>query len=168
MICEECGNNSATVHLTKIVNEKVNKLHLCAECANKHNNFDFDSTFSIHNFLTGLLDSSQNDTLKVGSTEPNQCSKCKMTYGKFRQTGRLGCSHCYKSFNQKLNPLFKRIHGHDSHVGKVPKKAGGVFRVKKEIDNLRNKLESAVQKEEFEKAAQLRDQIRELQKEVES
>lgn len=167
MLCEECSNNSATVHLTKIVNGKVSKLHLCGVCAKKHNNFDYDSTFSIHNFLTGLLDSSQEGTVKVGTTEANQCTKCGMSYGKFRQTGRLGCSQCYKSFKERLSPLFKRIHGHDSHVGKVPQKAGGVFRIKKEIDDLKNQLELVIQKEEFEKAAQLRDQIRELQKEVE-
>lgn len=167
MLCEECGNNSATVHLTKIVNGKVNKLHLCGLCAKKHKSFDFDSTFSINNFLTGLLDNSQEDKFKVGSTEDNRCSKCGMTYGKLRQTGRFGCSHCYESFKQRLSPLFKRIHGHDSHVGKVPKKAGGVFRIKKEIDALRNQIDFAVRKEEFERAAQLRDQIRELQKKVE-
>lgn len=168
MLCEECGKNQSTVHLTKIINGKVNKVHLCEECANKHKGLDFESSFSIHNFLTGLLDGTPGGTMKVDATAKNKCDKCGMTYGKFRQTGRLGCNYCYDSFKEKLIPLFKRIHGHDSHVGKVPKRAGGIIRIKREIEDLRKQLKMVVKKEEFEKAAELRDRIKDLEKEIDN
>ncbi len=168
MICEECGKNPSTVHLTKIINGKVSKMHLCQECAKKHKNFDFDSSFSIHNFLTGLLDNTNDGKLSIEHVEKYKCEKCGMTYGRFRQTGRIGCSNCYNSFREKLVPLLKRIHGHDNHIGKVPKKAGGVIRIRKEIEALRTRLDEAVRKEEFESAVKLRDKIRELQKTVET
>lgn len=166
MICEECGENQSTVHLTKIINGKINKVNLCEKCAKKHKELDFESNFSIHNFLTGLLDNVNEGTMKIDSRTKNKCDRCGMTYGKFRQKGRLGCNHCYDSFKEKLIPLFNRIHGHDSHVGKVPKRAGGIIRVKKQIEDLRNQLNLAVRKEEFEKAAELRDKIKDFEEEI--
>lgn len=166
MLCEECGKNKSVVHMTKIINGKVNKIHLCEECAKKHKGLDFDSPFSIHNFFAGLLDNTYEGTIKMNNLENNRCEKCGMTYGKFRQTGRLGCSSCYESFKDKLDPLFKRIHGHNTHVGKVPKLAGGIIKRKKEIEDLRGQLNTAVRSEEFERAVELRDKIRDLEKEI--
>jgi len=166
MLCEDCGKNPASVHFTKIINGKVNELHLCDECSKNHKEFDLDSSFSIHNFLTGLLDSSNDDKVKVDYIKGTTCDKCGMTYGKFRQMGKFGCSHCYDSFKEKLTPLFKRIHGNDTHMGKVPKRAGGVIRLKKEVEKLKVQLDSAVKSEEFEEAARVRDQIKNLQSEI--
>ncbi|MTI48375.1 UvrB/UvrC motif-containing protein [Sporosalibacterium faouarense] len=167
MLCEECGKNQSTVHLTKIINGKVNKVHLCEECAKKHKTLDFDSTFSIHDFFAGLLDNTDDSTLSLGQSAKIQCDNCGMTYSKFRQSGRLGCNECYNSFKDKLIPLFKRIHGHDNHTGKVPKRAGGIIRIKKDIEDLRKNLSIAVREEEFEEAARLRDKIKDLEKEIE-
>ncbi|WP_425448456.1 UvrB/UvrC motif-containing protein [Dethiothermospora halolimnae] len=163
MLCEDCGKNKATVHLTKVINGNVNKVHLCEDCASKNKDFNFDSSFSIHNFLTGLLEGSHNETVDFSKTKSIKCDTCGMTYGKFRQIGLFGCDDCYDNFKDKLKPLVKRIHGHNTHIGKVPKRAGGVIRVKKEIEKYRNQLNSAVKKEEFEKAVELRDKIKELE-----
>ncbi|MFA5524350.1 MAG: UvrB/UvrC motif-containing protein [Tissierellales bacterium] len=163
MICEECRKNKATVHLKKIINNNVAESHLCEDCARKNNDFNFDTSFSIQNILAGLIDSSYDGPVKIEQIKSLTCENCGLTYGKFRQTGKFGCSNCYGSFREKIVPLFKKIHGHDTHVGKIPKKAGKNLSDKKAIHELKIELDSAVSKEEFEKAAQLRDRIKGIQ-----
>lgn len=89
-----------------------------------------------------------------------------MTYSQFSKIGRFGCSSCYKYFGDRLDPLFKRVHGNTVHVGKVPKRSGGRIQLKRKIDDLKLELQQRIQQEEFEEAAQLRDQIRTLEKEI--
>ncbi|KNF07983.1 UvrB/UvrC protein [Gottschalkia purinilytica] len=168
MMCEECGKNPSTVHMKNIINGKVTEVHICEECAKKHKGFATDTPFSIHSLLTGLLDSVQDEGVKVDYVQGTTCDTCGMPYGKFRQLGKFGCSDCYRSFKEKLNPLLKRIHGHDKHVGKIPKKAGKLIRIKKDIEDLKNKLDILVQNEEFEEAAEIRDEIKRLQKELDN
>lgn len=167
MLCEECGKNQATVHMKKIVNNHATESHLCDECAKKNSSLGFDNSFSIQNILAGLIDSSYDSPIKIEHIKSLSCEKCGLTYGKFRQTGKFGCSNCYNSFREKLGPLFRTIHGHDSHVGKIPKKAGYNVSTKKIIDELKTELDLAVNKEEFEKAAQIRDEIKNLQSKLE-
>ncbi|SKC87953.1 UvrB/UvrC motif-containing protein [Maledivibacter halophilus] len=168
MLCEKCKQNNATVHLTKIINNKKIELHLCEECARRTQDISFENPFTINNFLTGLLDSVQGSPLKVDYIQTTTCSKCGMSYGKFKQLGRLGCSECYKTFNEKLMPLVKSVHGSKHHTGKVPKKAGSLIRLKREILTKKKELSRAIDKEEFEKAAELRDKIKLLEKDLES
>lgn len=167
MICEKCKQNKATVHVTKIQSGKKNELHLCEDCARKTQDMSFENPFTINNFLTGLLDSVQSSPIKVDYIKTTTCSKCGMSYGKFKQLGRLGCSDCYNTFNEKLMPLIKNVHGSKLHTGRVPKKAGSVIRLKREILSLKNELRGVIEKEEFERAAELRDKIRLLEKDLE-
>ncbi len=167
MLCEECGKNQATVHMKKIINNHMTESHLCEECAKKNNNFGFDTSFSIQNILAGLIDNSYDSPVKIEHIKSLTCDNCGLTYGKFRQIGKLGCSSCYESFKEKLVPLLRKIHGHDSHAGKIPKKAGKDVSTKKMIDELKAELNLAVNKEEFEKAAQIRDEIKNLQTKLE-
>lgn len=167
MLCEKCKQNKATVHLTKILNNKKTEIHLCEECARKSQDISFENPFTINNFLTGLLDSVQSPHIKVDYIKTTTCSKCGMSYGKFKQLGRLGCSECYKTFSEKLMPLVKNVHGSQQHVEKIPKKTGSVIRMKREIMNMKKELNRAIDKQEFEKAAELRDKIRLLEKDLE-
>lgn len=166
MLCQKCNEKKATVHLTKIVNNQKNEMHLCEECARKNEELDFQSPFTINNFLTGLLDSIQSSPIKVDYIQTTTCSKCGMNYGRFKQLGRLGCSECYKTFNEKLTPLIKRIHGSENHTGKIPKRAGDMIRLKRDIMNLRKDLQKAVENEEYEVAVDLRDKIKKLEKDL--
>ncbi|WP_432667374.1 UvrB/UvrC motif-containing protein [Wukongibacter baidiensis] len=168
MICEKCNQNKATVHVTKIKNNKKTELHLCEECARKTQDMSFENPFTINNFLTGLLDSVQSSPIKVDYIKTTTCSKCGMSYGKFKQLGRLGCSDCYNTFNEKLMPLIKSVHGSQQHTGKVPKKSGNRIRIKREIMTLKKELRRAIEKEEFESAAELRDKIKLLEKDLET
>lgn len=163
MLCQKCNEKKASVHLTKIINGQKNEIHLCEECARKNEDFNWETPFTINNFLTGLLDSIQSSPIKVDYIQTTTCSKCGMNYGRFKQLGRLGCSECYTTFNEKLMPLIKRIHGSENHIGKIPKREGSVIRIKKEIMNLRKELKRAVEKEEYERAVELRDRIKTLE-----
>ncbi|MCT4606258.1 MAG: UvrB/UvrC motif-containing protein [Marinisporobacter sp.] len=163
MLCEKCNKRPATVHLTKILNGQKMELHLCDECAKRNEQVSFDTSFSINNFLTSILDSIQDSPIKVDYVKATKCDHCGMTYGKFKQLGRLGCSKCYHAFEEKLNTLVKRIQGNESHIGKIPKKAGGSLRIKNDIKELKLKLNEAVKKEAYEEAVVFRDKIKELE-----
>ena len=165
MLCQVCNKNTATVHYTKITNGEIEELHLCEECAVDNNEFEFDTTFSFHKLLTGLIDSIQGEPTKE-EVYDTTCPFCGLSYSEFKQTGNLGCPECYTTFKTKLYPLFKGIHGHDEHIGKIPKGANKTIVAKKEIGKLKEELEELVAKEAFEEAAVVRDKINELEKEL--
>ncbi|HAA90615.1 MAG: Putative UvrB/UvrC protein [Thermoanaerobacterales bacterium 50_218] len=160
--CDECKKRPATVHITKIHNNKKTELHLCEECARKHQEipFSFEPNFSIHKFLSGLLEGTP---LEVPTLPSIQCPNCRLTYEQFSQIGRFGCSQCYHTFGERLDPLLRKIQGNSRHTGKVPRRAGGNMWIKREVERLRAELQAAVREEAYEKAAEIRDRIRELE-----
>lgn len=170
MLCQDCGQKQASLHFTKIINGDKTEFHLCDSCAREKGELLPGSVngFSIHNLLSGLIDFEP--SMGKGATPPPttslQCKECGLTYSQFSKIGRFGCSHCYQAFAQRLDPLFRRVHGHTTHIGKVPTRSGGKIKVKKEIQQLKHELQQTIEQEEFEKAAKLRDQIRQLEKEV--
>lgn len=165
MMCEDCKKNSATFHMTEIINGKSKEIHLCEECASKSE--EFNSSFTIQDLLAGLLDIPSEHNLKEEFTEDISCSSCSTTYEEFKRKGKFGCSSCYDSFREKLTPLFKNIHGHDTHIGKIPKRTGKIIKKRKDINSLKNRLQKSVKQEEFEMAAELRDEIKRLEAEIE-
>jgi protein arginine kinase activator len=160
MQCDVCGKKEATVHLTEIINEQMTKLHLCEECA-KEKGAEMEEHFGLSDLLAGLAGLGASIEPKVAETI--KCANCGFTYQDFTKIGRFGCSECYDSFKKHLAPLLKRIHGADRHVGKVPLMAGKTARDARNLQDLRMKLEKAIQSEEFEEAARLRDKIKEVE-----
>ena len=170
MFCQECNKVPATVHLTKIVNDKKTETHLCQQCASEKGEleFAFEPKFPIHHFFAGLLDFDGFETpVGIPGKTKIQCNNCGLTYAQFSQIGRLGCSDCYESFGEKLNSLLRRIHGSTRHTGKVPQRSGSAIKVKKELEQLRKDMQKKIADEEFEEAARIRDKIRELEKDTE-
>ncbi|WP_059048849.1 UvrB/UvrC motif-containing protein [Paenibacillus senegalimassiliensis] len=169
MQCQECGKRPATLHFTKIVNGEKTEFHICENCAREKGELipGTSGGFSIHNLLSGFLDLSPGNKGQISGNKPPEhlrCEECGMTYSQFSKIGRFGCSSCYKYFNDRLDPLFKKVHGNTVHVGKIPKRTGGHIQVKRKLDDLRQELQQRILQEEFEDAAALRDQIRELEK----
>ncbi len=164
MLCGECGKRPATVHITKVENGKKSDIHLCEQCAMQKNLFSISTSFSVNELLAGLLNSGGAVPKKSDPVCDINCDICGLSYGKFKETGRFGCGNCYKVFGERLNPLFKKVHGNTGHTGKIPNRAGGRIKVQREVEKLRQQLEEAVQNEEYEKAASIRDTIREINK----
>ena len=164
MKCENC-NKPATVHLTEIKNGKKIEKHLCEQCAAQNEGFPIKAHTPINELLTNFVMAHSGLTKETTTTT---CEHCGITWAEFRQTGLFGCEHDYGMFEKELTPLLQRAHeGATHHVGKVPNRRGGTGGVpmKKRVDvsKLRKELQRAVEAEDYEKAAKLRDQIREAE-----
>ncbi|MCK4810410.1 MAG: UvrB/UvrC motif-containing protein [Candidatus Omnitrophica bacterium] len=158
MLCDLCHKNIATIHLTEIVGNKVVELHLCQECSNLKTE-EFKDQLSFSDFLTGLVEKREPEEKNFLS-----CPFCGLTFLEFKKKGRLGCGRCYETFKRKLLPLFKKIHGSVQHVGKSPQQIEPMFLFEKKMRELKDRLSRAVKLEEYEEAAKIRDQIREIEK----
>ncbi|MCB1195117.1 UvrB/UvrC motif-containing protein [bacterium] len=164
MLCEICKKCEATIHYTEIVHNQMIKMHICEECA-KSKGIGIQSPFSISDLLSGLAEVDQH----VEKAHDPVCKGCGLSFSHFRQTGRLGCSECYATFKVPLESLLKTIHKAAHHTGKkyakdilnVPEKA-----IEEEINLLNIQLQNAVEKEQYEHAAQLRDQIKALKTKI--
>jgi protein arginine kinase activator len=175
MICQECNQRPATLHFTKIINSEKTEVHLCEKCAQEKGDMFLVNGapgFTIHNLLAGLLNvnssfhSAQQDAFH--QEEVLQCENCSMTFSQFVKIGRFGCVHCYETFQKQLKPILRRLHnGNWSHNGKVPKRLGGNIHLRKKIEELKLQLKELITSEEFEKAAQIRDEVRSLEKRLE-
>lgn len=172
MLCQECGKRPSSLHFTKIVNGEKTEFHICEACAREKGEIPGSPNgFSIHSLLSGILDLDSMVGKGISDIKPQEsirCSNCGMTYTQFSKIGRFGCSNCYSAFSNHLNPLIKRIHGNVTHSGKIPKRSGGKIQKKRQLDQLRLDLQMAISSEEFEKAAQIRDRIRELERSADS
>jgi protein arginine kinase activator len=163
MKCDNC-KNQATVHLTEIKNGKKIEKHLCEQCAAQQEGLPVKSHTPINELLTNFVLAHSGQLAKEQSLT---CEICGVTWAEFRQNGLLGCEHDYAMFEKELTPLLQRAHeGQTHHVGKVPTRRGGTgVPAKKTIDltKLRKELARAVEAEDYERAAKLRDQIRQAE-----
>ncbi|MDV3426328.1 MAG: UvrB/UvrC motif-containing protein [Bacillota bacterium] len=167
MICDVCKKNKATVHLTQIINGVKKEYNLCENCAKEINTMSFmpDINFgnenSFQNVLGGLIDYISGNSYQIGKKDII-CKNCGMSYQEFKNNGLLGCSQCYTEFKEYLNPVVKRLQGSTEHIGKIPKKTSSKVIQKKKLIKLKEDLNKAVAMEEYEKAAEIRDKIKEL------
>ncbi|MGS0765791.1 UvrB/UvrC motif-containing protein [Syntrophomonas curvata] len=168
MYCEECKQRPATVHLTQMYNGKKVETHLCEACAAQKGAFMFDvaNNFSIPNLLGSLFGSNFNLPDVKAQLPVGICPNCGMSLNDIRNTGRLGCSECYTAFEKELDPTLRRVHGNSEHVGKVPARGGEKVMVKKKIETLKQQLQQAVAAEDYEKAAEIRDTIKDIEKKL--
>ncbi|MCP4652779.1 MAG: hypothetical protein GY858_05275 [Candidatus Omnitrophica bacterium] len=160
MLCDICHKSSATVHFTEIVNGKVQELHVCPACA-KGKTTEFKEQLNIPDLLGGFL----------GSSSPSRrsmlkCPMCGLTYGQFKKEGRLGCGNCYIVFREQMVHLLKNIHGSIEYMGKFPQKRKKKVTGENKLQQLKKKLERAVKLEEYEDAARLRDQIKNIESRI--
>jgi protein arginine kinase activator len=156
--CSLC-NADATVHLTQIVNNKIHKVDLCESCAQKKGVTNADG-FSLADLLTkgNFTPSTEETQLK--------CPDCGFTGADFRRTGRLGCPSCYGTFRKLLLPALEDMHPGMSHSGKVPKRSLTSTEIRRQIESIKQSLAEAIEREAYEEAAELRDQIRRLEAEA--
>ncbi|WP_277302010.1 UvrB/UvrC motif-containing protein [Veillonella caviae] len=171
MKCDHCKENEATVHMTNIVNNKKTEQHLCSTCASELQqngglspfssfvNDMWDNSFFTNEFFTNMV--YPNHLLQVQNQQ--RCPHCGNTFEDFNRFGRFGCAHCYDTFEDQIESLVQRIQGSSNYEGKAPSKSSNIFKAQYEIKQLRHQLELAIQEEQFEEAARLRDKIKELE-----
>ncbi len=155
-------DNPAHVHLTEVVNNKMSTQYLCKSCAGKKG---LDPASGQGVDVVGFLEQlAGGDQMAETGAASRSCTSCGLTLEGLRETGRLGCPLCYTAFEPGLRRLLNRIHGAARHAGKVylPPDPAAAERDRR-LDDLRRRLRSAVDAEDFERAATLRDQIRELE-----
>lgn len=148
-MCDECGVNPATIHLTQIMQNQTQVYHLCQECAGKKG-----INISVNGEDSELLQGEE-------VSEPDKvCSRCGMKYSDFRSKGWLGCAECYHAFESEIDELLIQVHGSAVHKGKkYGVKGQEKVKVSGDIKRLRHELAAAIKNEEFEQAALLRDAI---------
>jgi protein arginine kinase activator len=161
MVCNLCGTQEATIHLTEIVNNQMIEIHLCETCAQEKGT-DFKTHFNIGDLVAGLTEPSK-PSKTTEKRYVGKCPECSLTYEEFGKTGRLGCGTCYDAFAKMLLPLIKRVQRSNHHVGKKPTKTSGPVSQVHELRLLQERLRKSIQTEEFEQAARIRDEIKQLE-----
>lgn len=161
MLCQRCQQREAKVQLSKTENGQTQEIFLCEYCAKQTH----EVSFIVHSaivpeFLQALF--GFNPSAKEQPAEIS-CPKCGITFSRITQAGKLGCSTCYETFETQLEPLLRRVHGGAQNVGKVPARRGATIKSRQEERKLKEKLQILIQQEEFEEAAVVRDQIRQLE-----
>jgi protein arginine kinase activator len=157
MQCCVCKEKPATVHLTQIVGDKMQKLDLCEDCA-KAKGVNDPTSFAMADLMLGLGASQELDP-SAGAAEI-KCPRCGFSQADFKKSGRLGCPECYQTFAEGLAGLLKTMHKGTRHVGKAPESLRQSRDNVDRLKTLQKKLAKAIETEDFETAAQLRDEIK--------
>ena len=159
MLCSICKEKEATVHLTQIAGDKMQKVDLCEACA-KSKGMNDPTAFSLADQLFGL--GAALEIEQAGGGTGLKCAACGFTQADFKKAGRLGCPECYATFAEPLEGLLKTMHKGTRHVGKVPESLRQNRDLSDRLKLLQKKLSKAIGREDFEEAAILRDEIKQV------
>ena len=158
MLCDNCKERDAVVHLTRIVDNAVTQLHLCEKCAAAKG---VETTLAIPQHPLGDILQAVQQQGVTASEDASGCTFCGATARDFRATGRLGCPHCYDAMERSLRELLRRLHGSSRHVGqRYEPPSAHMIEKPDTLHDLRDRLHRAIEAEQFELAAELRDRIR--------
>lgn len=185
MLCDRCGENEATIHDVKIVSGEVRETHICESCADEMKSATEGSkSATLGEWLAGLgmmAADAPKFPAPPRQSKPVACPVCGMRFLDLKKTGLVGCQTCYETFEARLAPLLRRAHdGGARHIGKEP-----TLRTRREtvrmddgdgataletppltvadrIEVLTHKLALAIDAENYEKAAEIRDELAEL------
>lgn len=159
MRCDNCHERDAVVHLTQIAQDAVVTHHLCERCASEKG---VESAASLGKTPVGTMLASMAKSFDPGAVLTGPCPSCGATLSDFRESGRLGCAECYRTFEGPLRDVLRRVHGASRHIGERYSPAGGAEPEgpADTIAQLREQLRLAIVAEDFERAAELRDRLR--------
>ncbi len=165
MLCEYCNIKPATVIIKQDVGGEIKTIHVCKDCAAAigvtfEENADSSDTMDEMDSFFASMFSNKKKTASSGATLT--CDFCGMTLRELQKTGKVGCANCYTVFADTMDDAIRHIHASNKHHGKVPSRVDGVMSITRKIEALKSKLNVAVQNEEYEEAARLRDEIKAL------
>jgi protein arginine kinase activator len=152
VICQNCNKNEANMHMKRIINGRAAEVHLCTDCARSLGYAEAFGSFGFGGLLTEILSKGE---LGAGAM---RCPFCGKSFEEIANDGKMGCAECYNVFYDKLLPSLARIHGKASYEGANPRKGSS----KAELEQLKIALQKAVEEQNFELAAALRDRINEI------
>ncbi len=160
MLCQKCHKKQASVHIKNNINGDISELSLCADCAEKEKLQSFWS-FSSDKLFSGFF----SDSIFGSDYLPKQktCPLCGATRADLAASGKAGCAKCYEVFGEELSRIIKSIHGNTLHSGSKPGKHLEQVEKSRKLEALKKEMQSAVEDQNFEKAAQLRDKIKEIE-----
>ena len=157
MLCQNCKKNEANMHMKRIINGSATEVHLCSDCARSLGYGDSFGSFGFgfSDLFSDLLGVTEKSL--TGSTL--RCSLCGKSFQDIAESGRVGCAECYVTFYDKLLPTLRKIHGKTTHQGKVPLNFAENTSLQPNLADLKLALKEAIEREDFELAATLRDEI---------
>jgi protein arginine kinase activator len=176
MLCENCGKNEASVKYTECINGVKRRVFLCEKCSEELGirNMDFNMPINLSSFLGEFLEDNEDALPGFTSNKTLTCNECGMTYDEFIEKGKFGCANCYDTFSNKIDDILKKIQGSDTHIGRKTKATKTVLNKEETIQNnnedrsqvdiLKEDLKKAIAEERYEDAANIRDEIKKLEK----
>ncbi|MGO1580765.1 MAG: UvrB/UvrC motif-containing protein [Peptoniphilaceae bacterium] len=164
MICDNCKENEAIISYTKMIGNEVEEVHLCAKCAE----IKMRKDLVFNNIVNDKVESFLKELFKLSGKSQDginkkSCSVCGTNF-KDLEKNSLGCEHCYEEFKEEIESMILSFKSSSKHRGKIPISAGKEAFIKREKEELINKLSVAIELEEYEEAALIRDKIKELKK----
>jgi len=165
--CEICGGRDAVIHIQQVIGKERVDLHLCEECAVERGITSSQDRIelSISNLINGLVEVHGRRSKKK-SPVPQACPGCGSTWEGVNKRQRMGCPDCYTTFHREIRQALRRLLGKSQHRGRLPKRLSTYKTVLVDMVKLKDGLEEALRREDYEKAARLRDRIRELEGQV--
>jgi protein arginine kinase activator len=166
MKCEICGERDAVIHIQQVIGKERVDLHLCEDCAVERGITSSQDRIelSISNLINGLVEVHGKRSKK--STKPQVCPRCESTWEGINKRQRMGCPDCYTTFHREIRQALRKLLGKSQHRGRLPKRLSTYKTVLVDMVKLKEGLEEALKREDYEKAARLRDRIRELEEQV--
>lgn len=159
MLCQNCQRSEATTHIKRIVRGETAEFHFCHACAENLGMADFFPAFSGFSDTAGMYYPS--DVRRMGESVL-RCEVCGFSFDDIARTGKPGCPNCYRVFADKLRPTLRKIHGRARHCGRIPAASDEDTVSEYRIEVLKKELNAAIDEQNFERAAQLRDEIKTL------
>ncbi len=160
MLCQKCNKNEATTHIRTIVNAQIKEYNLCPHCAKKegYTSLMSNSMLDFNSFFGDFFNMSLPQKI-----ENTTCDFCGNSFSDIAQSGKVGCAECYTVFYEQLKPSINKMHGESKHAGKIPTGIDKEIKIFSDIESLKTQLKQAIEEQEFEKAAILRDEIKKLE-----
>lgn len=183
MLCDNCGKKEANVRYSENINGRKKELNLCEECSQKLGitNMEFNMPIDFSSFFGGFMEEFARPEFMplLQEVKELKCDQCGYTFDDIAKTGRLGCGNCYDVFEERLDPIIRRIQGANHHIGrtgklidnKVEQKSVSKVNAQKEnekkylnkLEQLQEELKQAIKEEKYEDAAKLRDEIKKIE-----
>jgi len=167
MLCEKCNKNIANVHLKNNINGAMSESHLCSACAGEiygqspMNLFEGEFVSDI----LGMLNLGKLAAPTGAARQNNKCPMCGLSFADIAKSGKAGCGKCYETFKDEFGPSVLKIHGTARHTGKIPKNLSSRLYAKRRTEELKARLGQLVAEQNFEEAALVRDELKQLNSE---